>query len=93
MFYNVAMYPHVSCCAIVQKASSDAEQRAAELASLVRQHASLASSHGLTLKEMDALHAAAASAAARADEAAAELALVRESQAALTAQVRISIYS
>ncbi len=74
-------------CAPSQKAAAEAEQRASELASLNRQQASLAGSHDAAAKEMDALHAAAASAGRRADEALAELALVRESQGALTAQV------
>lgn len=70
----------------------EAAQRASELTSLKRQHTSLSSSHAAALKEMDALHAAHANAARRAEEALAELALVRESQQALTAQVRSALH-
>ena len=49
------------------------------------------SHHAGALKEVEALHAGHAGAAQRAEESLAELALVRETQAALTAQVLPSL--
>lgn len=71
----------------MQKASSEAEQRASELAGLQRQFDSLQRTYEAALKEIDALHMGRTSAAKRAEEALAELALVRETQQALTTQV------
>lgn len=65
----------------------DAEQRQAQLLALQREHAQAKNLHAAALKEVEALHAGHASAAQRAEESLAELALVRETQAALTAQV------
>ncbi len=71
----------------LQTAVADAEKRHSELLALQREHQQAKSLHAAALKEVEALHAGHASAAQRAEEAIAELALVRETQAALTAQV------
>ena len=71
----------------MQTAVADAEKRQSELSALQREHQQAKNLHAAALKEVEALHAGHASAAQRAEEAIAELALVRETQAALTAQV------
>lgn len=71
----------------VQKAGQESEQRASELSALQLQHTSLRSTHKACLKELDVVHSSHSSAAKRAEEALAELALVRGTQQALTNQV------
>jgi chromosome segregation ATPase len=66
---------------------AEAEQRGSELSALQRQHESLQRTYEAAVKEIDALHAGRTSAAKRAEEALAELVLVRETQQALTLQV------
>ena len=75
----------------MQTAVADAEKRQSELSALQREHQQAKNLHAAALKEVEALHAGHASAAQRAEEAIAELALVRETQAALTAQVLLSL--
>lgn len=69
---------------------ADAEQRQSELSALQREHQQAKNLHAAALKEVEALHVGHVSAAKRAEESIAELALFRETQAALTAQVRPS---
>ena len=71
----------------MQTAAADAEKRQSELSALQREQQQAKSLHAAALKEVEALRAGHASAAQRAEEAIAELSLVRETQAALTAQV------
>ena len=71
----------------LQTATADAEQQRSELSALRREHQQAVKHHVTALKEVEALHAGHANAAQRAEESLAELALVRETQAALTAQV------
>jgi len=72
----------------VQKTGQESEQRASELSALQLQHSSLRNTYEAALKELDVLHSSHTSAAKRAEEALAELELVRETQQALTTQVR-----
>lgn len=74
----------------MQKAVADAEQRQSELSALQREHRQAKNLHAAAQKEVEALHMGHASAAKRAEESIAELALFRETQAALTAQARPS---
>ena len=73
--------------AALQTATASAEQQRSELSALRREHQQAVNQHAGALKEVEALHAGHAGAAQRAEESLAELALVRETQAALTAQV------
>lgn len=75
----------------MQKSSQESEQRASELSALQLQYSSLRNTYEAALKELDVLHSSHTSAAKRAEEALAELELVRETQQALTTQVRLHI--
>lgn len=84
MYYWGISYLRV--CLQMQTATAEAEQRQAELSALQREHGQARGLHAASLSEVEALHARHAGAAQRAEEVLAELALVRETQAALTAQ-------